>query len=295
MPFAVLRWVGAAGERAAAVAGDQGQSLRPAGDPPAPAQFEDGSGGGEHGGDDVGVVGQLQQLGGWQHGAVSGSAVPDPVDQVLRVDGHDHRGRDTAGVGHISRPQLPVAQVFQGVMQPLSVGATVHRAGRVDPRLGQRIEQRLQLGAEAAGEPEVPDVGPVPGRAEMKVTPVLVELFVGDGPVRVDGIHDPMGEQLRSSGGNSAACSVRSFSPAAMSAGSKPRRSTVSRAPTIIATFSALTAPSRWAAAKTGRTGSRDSPSIDRRGPTASAARTRPAASRLDTLNTDVTTRHMLP
>ena len=31
------------------------------------------------------------------------------------------------------------------------------------------------------------------------------------------------------------------------------------------------------------------------RGPTASAARTRPAASRLDRLNTEVSTRRMLP
>ena len=126
MPLAVLRWVGAAGERAAAVAGDQGQGLRPAGDPPAPAQIQHCPGCGEHGGDDVGVVGQLQQFPGWQHGAVGGAAVADPVDQVLRVDGHDHRGRDAAGVGHIPGPQLPVADVFQRVMQPLPMGATIH-------------------------------------------------------------------------------------------------------------------------------------------------------------------------
>ena len=63
----------------------------------------------------------------------------------------------------------------------------------------------------------------------------------------------------------------------------------------MIATFSALTPPSRCAAANTGRTGSNASPSIDVRGPTASAARTRQAASRLDTPNTDVNTRRIDP
>ena len=58
----------------------------------------------------------------------------------------------------------------------------------------------------------------------------------------------------------------------------------------MIATFSALTSPACCAAANTGRTGSRGSPSIDVRGPTASAARTRPPASRLDKLNTDLST-----
>ncbi len=63
----------------------------------------------------------------------------------------------------------------------------------------------------------------------------------------------------------------------------------------MIATFSALTSPARCAAANTGRTGSKGSPSIDVRGPTASAARTRRAASRLDRLNTDVSTRRIDP
>ena len=48
----------------------------------------------------------------------------------------------------------------------------------------------------------------------------------------------------------------------------------------MIATFSALTSPVCCAAASTGRTGSNATPSIDVRGPTASAARTRRAASR---------------
>ena len=133
MPFAGLRWVGAAGERAAAVAGDQRQGLRPAGDPPAPAQFEDGSGGGEDGGDDVGVVGQLQQFPGRQHRAVRGPAVPDPIDQIVGVDGDDHGGRDAAGIRSVSGAQLPVAEIFEGVVAALPVGPPVHRTGWVDP------------------------------------------------------------------------------------------------------------------------------------------------------------------
>ena len=60
-------------------------------------------------------------------------------------------------------------------------------------------------------------------------------------------------------------------------------------------TFSALTAPAWSAAASTGSTGVKTSASIEMRGPTASAARTRPAASRLDRLNTEVSTRRMPP
>ena len=80
-------------------------------------------------------------------------------------------------------------------MQPLPMGATVDRTGRVDPRFGQRVEQRLEFGAEAAGEPEVPDVGAVPGRSEMEGAAVIVELIVGYGAVGVDGIDDPVGEE----------------------------------------------------------------------------------------------------
>jgi len=59
----------------------------------------------------------------------------------------------------------------------------------------------------------------------------------------------------------------------------------------MMSTFSALTRPSRCAAASTGNT----SPTIDVRGPTASAARTRQAASRLDTPNAEVSTRRIDP
>ena len=63
----------------------------------------------------------------------------------------------------------------------------------------------------------------------------------------------------------------------------------------MIATFSGLTCPSRCAAASRGRTGSNVSPSIEVRGPTASAARTRRAASALDRLSVEVSTRRIVP
>ena len=63
----------------------------------------------------------------------------------------------------------------------------------------------------------------------------------------------------------------------------------------MISTFSALTSPAAWAAASTGRTGSKTSPSIDTRGPTASAARTRCPASRFEMLKLDVNTRRIVP
>ena len=63
----------------------------------------------------------------------------------------------------------------------------------------------------------------------------------------------------------------------------------------MMSTFSALTSPACCAAASTGRTGSSGSPSIEVRGPTASAARTRRAASPFDRPNTDVSTRRIDP
>ena len=41
--------------------------------------------------------------------AVTGPAKTDPVDQVVGVDGDNHRRRDTAGIGNVPGPQLPVA------------------------------------------------------------------------------------------------------------------------------------------------------------------------------------------
>ena len=80
-------------------------------------------------------------------------------------------------------------------MQPLPMGATVDSTGRVDPRLRQRVEQGLQLRTGGPGEPEVTDVGAVPGRSEMKGAAVVVELVVGYGAVGVDGIDDAVGEE----------------------------------------------------------------------------------------------------
>ena len=63
----------------------------------------------------------------------------------------------------------------------------------------------------------------------------------------------------------------------------------------MIDTFSGLTCPSRWAAASRGRIGSSASPSIEVRGPTASAERTRRTASALDRLSVEVSTRRIVP
>ena len=121
---------------------------------------------------------------------------PDPVGEVVGVDGDDHRRRDTAGVRNVPGPQLPVAEIFQGVMAALPIGPAVDFSGGIDPGFRQRVEQRLEFRAGGPGEPEVPDIGPVPGRPQMKVAPIFVQLIVGHGAVGVDAVDDPVGEQL---------------------------------------------------------------------------------------------------
>ena len=243
MSFAVLRRMRTAGKGTAAVAGDQRQGLRPAGDPPGPAQIQHLPGRGEHRRDDLGTVGQLQQLRGRNAGAVGGAAVPDPVDQVVGVDGDDHRRRNPPGVRNVPGPQLPVAQILQGIVAALPIGPAVDFSGRIDPGFRQRIQQGLEFRAGGPGEPEVPDIRPVAGRPQMKVAPVMLTSSLGIVPSGSMASTTRAVRSRRSSGGNRFACSVSSFSPLAMAAGSNPRRSTLSKALTMIATFSALTSP----------------------------------------------------
>ena len=109
---------------------------------------------------------------GGDQGAVGGAAVADLLDQVVGVDGDDHRGRDAAGVGDVAGAELPVAQIFERVVLPLPVGAFVDGSGRVDAGFGQRVEQGFEFGAGRPGEPEVPDIGPVPGRRQVQIAAV---------------------------------------------------------------------------------------------------------------------------
>ena len=81
-------------------------------------------------------------------------------------------------------------------MGALPIGPAVDRTGRIDPGFGEWIEQGFQFRAGGPGEPEVPDIGTVPGRLEMKVAPILVQLIVRQGAVGVDGIDDFVGEQF---------------------------------------------------------------------------------------------------
>ena len=53
-------------------------------------------------------------------------------------------------------------------MHPLPMRPTVHLTGGIDPELREGVEQRLQFRAEAAGEPEVPDIRSVPGGRRWK-------------------------------------------------------------------------------------------------------------------------------
>ena len=129
--------------------------------------------------------------------AVGGSAVADPAGQVVGVDGDDHRRRNTAGIRNVPGPQLSVAEIFEGVVGALSVGPAVDFTAGIDPEFCQRVEQGLEFGAGGPGEPEVPDIGTVPGGPQMKVAAIFVELVVRHGPVRVDPVDNPAREQLQ--------------------------------------------------------------------------------------------------
>jgi hypothetical protein len=115
---------------------------------------------------------------------------------------------------------------------------------------GERVQDRVQLGAEGCGEAafEVPHA--VAALFEFDGAALLLVLVVyGFGAVSLDivGIEAGAGEL----------CMARS----------------------TMATLSGVTAPTRCSAASRGSCGSSCSPSMEVRGPTAAAARTRPAAS----------------
>ena len=121
------------GKRASVVAGDQGDGLSEGGDPPHPAQVHDDTCGVDGGEVDVGLVGEPEGLLGADQGAVGGDGVAGVGQQIVEVDGDDHRRRGAAGVGQWSvGAQESVADVFEGVVHPLPVGAGVggRRPGR---------------------------------------------------------------------------------------------------------------------------------------------------------------------
>lgn len=76
--LAPLRWMGAGGEGAAGVAGDEGEGLGAGGDAAGAAEVEDGAVGVEQGGSEFGLVGESDDVGGGDADAVGGGAVAGP-------------------------------------------------------------------------------------------------------------------------------------------------------------------------------------------------------------------------
>lgn len=109
-------------------------------------------------------------------------------------------GGGAAGVGQVPGPQHPVADLFEGVVHPLPVGAGVHLPAVVGAGSRERVEQGFEFGAEGAGEPKLSGPGPVTAGPELKVAPVGVQLIFGPGAVGVDGVDQPSATSLSSSG-----------------------------------------------------------------------------------------------
>ena len=93
------------------------------------------------------LLASLQQLGGGDQGAVGGAAVAGPgrcrssTSMVtMTVAGMPPVSGTCPGRGVAGRRRLPSASCSRCPWV-----ATVDGAGRVDPRLGQRVEQRFQL------------------------------------------------------------------------------------------------------------------------------------------------------
>ena len=155
--FAPVGGVGAVGEAAAAVAGDQRKGLGVRGDPSGPAEEQLLPGRAEDDRHDLGLVGELQGGGGGDQRPVGGFGHPGPSEQVGQVEVQDHRGRGATRIGQPTRSQHPAGQVTEGVVHPLGIVPLIRpvESGGSRPRKwGQDREQPgADLGGELAFEP----------------------------------------------------------------------------------------------------------------------------------------------
>ena len=99
MSVAPLWWVGAAGEAAAGVSGDQCHGLTSRGEPSGSAERQWDAVSIDDGGPDLGFVGDPEQLIVSELAAVGGFGQPGFGEQILEADGDDHRCRYSADRG----------------------------------------------------------------------------------------------------------------------------------------------------------------------------------------------------
>jgi hypothetical protein len=138
-------WGVAAREAAAFVAGGEGVALSRAGGAAGLSVAKD-AGVVEDYGDQVGLPGQSERLGGGESAAVGGGHHSGALFELIDGHGHEHGGRGATGWGEVIAGQQQGGGVREGVVEALSRCAAVRTVRVGGVRCGERVEHRLPLG-----------------------------------------------------------------------------------------------------------------------------------------------------
>ena len=152
---------------------------------------------------DLGLIDEPPQLIGRKLGAISGFGDTGLGQQVVEGDGDHYRCWHSTDRGQVAAFQEFAAGFVEGVVESLHGGPLIGqlRGGAVGvvitaaARFGQRLQDRIQLGAQRGGEPASQMPHAVPPLLQLQVTPVLLQSVVdGLGPVEFGGIDHGAGE-----------------------------------------------------------------------------------------------------
>jgi len=130
----------ALGERAALVAGHQGEPLRGGREPAGAAVGQDAAGLVEHHGQRLAVGGQPQRFGDADAAAVPGGGLPGPGLELLQRPGDHQGGRDPGGAGQFPGSEEPFGGVLERVVPALPGGTGVRAAAVVRASAGERFQ-----------------------------------------------------------------------------------------------------------------------------------------------------------
>ena len=208
MSVGPLGWMGAAGEAAAGISGDQRHGLPGRGQPAGSAERQRDIIVVNDGGPNLGFIGNPEELVGGELAAVGGFGQASLGEQILQADSDDHRCRYPTHRGLIGSFEQAGACLLQRIMQSLHLGPLVGNVDdgavfifdRAAAGFGQRVQDGVELGTDGVGESagEMPHA--VAALFEFEVAAVLLQLIIDRlRPVGVGGVDHGVGEaaQLR--------------------------------------------------------------------------------------------------
>jgi len=185
VPVAPARRVGAAGKTASGVSGDQGHGLTAGCQSLGSAEGEGDAVGVDDGGPDFGPISDPQELISTELAAVTGFGEPGFGEQIIDTDGDDDRCRYPTNRRLIGTFQHLAAHLIECVMHALPVGSLVGNLLRhpVDvefgsPRLGQGIQDGIQLCADGSAEFALQLPHAVAALLQLQMPTVLLQLII---------------------------------------------------------------------------------------------------------------------